>query len=527
MKHLKFLFLFIGLSIFGSCSKSDVEDEITPDSNRATFSGAVGGFQTRATENAWDEGDAIGIFALIAESDPAVAYEAKSNCQYVTTGNGKFTPVDASGIIKFPSEGSLDFVAYYPWQKTISNFEYTIVEGNDPLYSNNAKAKRNNNSYVDLEFNHMLSKLVLDIELGDNLTSLEGLSASVNNVIVDGKFNLVSGNVALGRAKDGITTIVDVTNGSKLATISTLMMPTQDLMNVEVVFSLGGNSYSWSPKATMKIVSNKEYTYRLKLNIEAEPYVVELGTAVINGWDEGHTETDFEFLDPDKDDTPSQLEFFSDITELRFSASTQLSKIVKLTTDKTQAWTITKTADWLTLGTEAFGVGSKDIIVTASMNTGATERRTTVVITPTGNKDLVPIIVTISQSGKPAHEGGDGTKERPYTVAEAYYHQGGKDNKNFVWVKAFIVGTERSGLSLKGAVDTNLLIADDKEESDVSNAMPAELPDNLVRKYLNLKNNPDMYKAEVLLCGTLEYYFKDTGLKNIKEYELIIDGEGI
>ena len=526
MKNLKFLFLFIGLAILASCSESDVEDKVPAYSNSATFSGAIGEFKTRVTDEAWEEGDAIGIFALIAESAPTKVYESKSNCQYVTSGNGKFTPVDASGIIKFPNEGDLDFVAYYPWQKTINDLEYTIVAGTDPLYSNNAKAKKNDNSYVDLEFNHMLSKLVLDIELGNNLTSLEGLSASVNNVIVDGKFNLASGAVTLGRAKDGIATNVDIASGNKLATLSTLVMPIQDLKNVVVVFSLGGNSYSWSPKATMKLVSNKEYTYKLKLNIEAEPYVVELGTSIINGWDEGHTEDDFEFLDPDKGGTPTPQEFFSDVTELRFSASSQLSKKVKLTTYKSQAWTITKTVDWLTLNPTVSGIGSKDITLTASKNTGTTERRATVVIIPTDNNDLSPIVITISQSGGITHEGGDGTKERPYSVAEAVANQGEKDNKIFVWVKAFIVGTESSDLSLEGAVDTNILIADDKEESDVSNAMPVELPKSIVRTQLNLKDNPNMHKAEVLLYGTLEYYFKGAGLKKVKGYELITAGEG-
>ncbi|NLD22647.1 MAG: hypothetical protein GX670_00230, partial [Bacteroidales bacterium] len=114
MKHLKFLFLFVGLVIFASCSESDVENEVVADSKQAVFSGAIGEFNTRVTNNSWDKGDAIGIFALIPQSDPPAVYEEKYNVQYVTTGGDKFSSVDVTGKINFPNEGGLDFAAYYP-----------------------------------------------------------------------------------------------------------------------------------------------------------------------------------------------------------------------------------------------------------------------------------------------------------------------------------------------------------------------------------------------------------------------------
>lgn len=518
MKHLKFLFLFVGLVIFASCSESDVENEVVADSKQAVFSGAIGEFNTRVTNNSWDKGDAIGIFALIPQSDPPAVYEEKYNVQYVTTGGDKFSSVDVTGKINFPNEGGLDFAAYYPWQDNITKFEYNIVAGTDPLYSNNAKYQSKDAPNVDLEFHHMLSKLVLNIELGYNSTSLKGLEASLNNVVVDGKMNLASGVATLGNVKHNIAATVDVAKDNKSATLTSLMMPTQDLKNVEVQLSLGGNYYKWSPKSTMKLASNKEYIYNLKLNVEAQPYVVEIGTITIKGWDEGYRADGFEALDPEKEKPP--LEFASDVTKIEFDAITQLLRTVKLTAAESHAWTITKNAEWLTLNPQAGGTGSKDITVSATKNTATTQRTAIVAIIPTDNNNLEPIIITVIQKGKPA-ENNNGTKERPYTVAEAVANQGEKGNKDFVWVEAYIVGTEKSGLSLKGAVETNLLIADNKEESDIENAMPAELPDNKVRTNLNLKNNPEMYKAKVLLYGTLEDYFKGPGMKSIKDYELI------
>lgn len=519
MKNLKYLLLFVGLTIFASCSKSDVENEVVADRKQAVFFGAIGEFNTRVTNDSWDKGDAIGIFALIPKSDPFAVYEGKYNLQYVTNGDDKFSSVDGAGAINFPNEGSLDFLAYYPWQEKITNFEYNIVAGTDPLYSNNAISQNKEAPNIGLEFHHMLSKLVLNIELGYNSVSLERLDASLNNVIVDGKISLSSGVVSLGNAKQKIAAIVDVANDNKSATVTSLIMPTQDLKNVEVLLSLGENSYKWSPKTTMKLESNKEYIYNLKLNVEAEPCVVEIGAAIIKAWEEGHRATGSESLDPEKE--AASLDFTSDLTEIKFDASSQLSRVVKLTTAENQTWTITKNVDWLTLNPQAGGTGSENITVSATKNAATTERTAIVAIIPSGNNNLEPIIITVSQRGGSTSEKNDGTKERPYTVAEAVANQGEKGNKDYVWIKAYIVGTEKSGLSLYGAVETNLLIADNKEESDINKTMPAELPDNRVRVNLNLKDNPDMYKAKVLLYGTLEEYFKLPGLKKTKDYEVI------
>ena len=110
MKRLKYLLLFIGLVISASCSKSDVENKVIAESNRATFSGAIGDFNTRVTNDSWDKGDAIGIFALIPQSEPNSVYEEKYNVKYITNGDGKFTSVDTEEVINFPTKGSLDFI---------------------------------------------------------------------------------------------------------------------------------------------------------------------------------------------------------------------------------------------------------------------------------------------------------------------------------------------------------------------------------------------------------------------------------
>ena len=119
----------------------------------------------------------------------------------------------------------------------------------------------------------------------------------------------------------------------------------------------------------------------------------------------------------------------------------------------------------------------------------------------------------------------DGTKENPYTVAEAIAKQGSGTG---VWVKAFIVGTSNSGgdfvpiFSAENASGTNVIIADSKNETNVSKLVAVQLAwDGDARGALNLVSNPGMYKAEVLLKGDLVKYFGVAGLKEVKEYEVV------
>ena len=306
MKHLKFLFLFIGLAIFASCSESDVEGGVIGDANQAIFSGIIGELQTRVTDNSWDSGDAIGVYALMADqalSDAAI-FDGKSNVKYTTSGNGTFTVAGAP--INFPETGNLDFVSYYPFKTAITDYKYSIdvtsqsdMAAIDLLYSNNAKGQTKSSPNVDLQFNHMLSKFEMNVQLGEDLTSLEGLTVNIKSVIVDGSLALVDGAITTGTTRKDITPKVSIASGNKTATVAAIVVPGQNLEDITIVFSLDGKDYEWTP-ASQELLSTYKYAYTIKLTLDAsgEPIVVPVNIgATINDWN-----------DPQIGDTPIVLE---------------------------------------------------------------------------------------------------------------------------------------------------------------------------------------------------------------------------
>ena len=118
---------------------------------------------------------------------------------------------------------------------------------------------------------------------------------------------------------------------------------------------------------------------------------------------------------------------------------------------------------------------------------------------------------------------GDGEKTM-YTVAEALVAFTGTATPAIV--KGYIVGTidgksigEGALFSGSATTATNLLLADDVNETDYTKCLPIQLPSGDVRSALNLVDNPGNYKKMVALTGSLEKYFGVPGLKSVTAYE--------
>lgn len=125
----------------------------------------------------------------------------------------------------------------------------------------------------------------------------------------------------------------------------------------------------------------------------------------------------------------------------------------------------------------------------------------------------------------------DNSTATAYTVAEAIaaYVEG---EKIPAIVTGYIVGTINGQVYNEGCVfsgtaetNTNLLIADNADETDYSKCIPVQLPKTAIRDELNLVDNPQNYKKKVALTGSIEKYFGIAGLKNTSAYEFINENE--
>ena len=187
-----------------SCSTEDTAPSTQNDKVAVQFTGGIS-VNTRAAGVAWADGDRIGIFMTGANQTLSAdaIQEGVDNICYQTSGSIGFSPVSGGKTVFFPIDGDVDFYSYYP-QTTVNDYKVALnmadqksQEAIDFMYAKTTgcnKAK----PQVDLKFNHMLSKLVLNVQPGNGLTQddLNNLTVTIKDQNTTSTFNLADGLIS-------------------------------------------------------------------------------------------------------------------------------------------------------------------------------------------------------------------------------------------------------------------------------------------------------------------------------------------
>ena len=187
-----------------SCSTEDTAPSTQNDKVAVQFTGGIS-VNTRAAGVAWADGDKIGIF-MTGANQPLSAdaiKEGVDNVCYQSNGSIAFSPISGGKTIFFPIDGDVDFYSYYP-QTTVNNYKVALnmadqksQEAIDFMYAKTTgcnKAK----PQVDLKFNHMLSKLILNVQPGNGLTQddLNNLTVTIKDQNTTATLNLADGVIS-------------------------------------------------------------------------------------------------------------------------------------------------------------------------------------------------------------------------------------------------------------------------------------------------------------------------------------------
>ncbi len=138
---------------------------------------------------------------------------------------------------------------------------------------------------------------------------------------------------------------------------------------------------------------------------------------------------------------------------------------------------------------------------------------------------------------EPIVETGDGTKTKPYSVAEVITLNPQSTTeavKTAVWIKGYIVGYYNStpNPAVVEAVapftdDVNIMIAEKATETDKTKMVSVQLPAGAVRTALGLKTTPANFGKLILLYGDVMKYNTYPGLKNTVAYWFVEANTGI
>lgn len=284
------LILIVSIMLFTACESGDYDLSINKS---IKFSAQIEQSQTRATDDKWDKGDAIGIY-MKENGDPLDAGTViAKNAKYTTTGNGMFTSQSSTHDLTFPLDKSkVDFVAYYPYGSVNSAFEYSFNltdQSNqgaiDLLYSNNARGLNSSSAAVELNFDHKLAKMV--VNLAKTGGSINNVSVTIKGMNSKGKLSLTDGSVTSTTKAN-----IKMKANSKDAVAEAIVMPAESLDGIELEILNGKDGYRFKLSDAVNIKSLEAgYKHTYDITLDDTPGGGISASASISKWAEGPKES--------------------------------------------------------------------------------------------------------------------------------------------------------------------------------------------------------------------------------------------
>lgn len=267
MKMKSLLGIVLSLSILQSCQNDEtniIQNEV--NNKGITFSSIIDDAQnSRAYDTSWEANDVIGVFMLANNSDKNVL---ATNIPYATSkGDGYF--VSQNSPIYYPEDNSaVDFIAYYPYSETISDYKnYPIDLSNqtkqnaiDLMTAVNLTNRQLASPQGNLQFKHLLAKLVLNLKSTSG-SSLKGIKASISGLQVKGTANLSDGTITPA-------TTFSLFINEEATQAEAILLPQTLSGNLKIKLELNGQSKEINTEISGSIEQGNKYIYNVNVNYQ-------------------------------------------------------------------------------------------------------------------------------------------------------------------------------------------------------------------------------------------------------------------
>jgi uncharacterized protein (TIGR02145 family) len=272
--HVTLLTLSVAVKtlLFAACSHE--ESTVNTPTPVQFAAGSIAALQTRTVINGstgateWTTTDRIGIYMLANGGTLANAPDVlATNVEYVpNVGNNVtsgFSP--ASTAICYPaSGGNVDFIAYYPFgTPSGGTIDVQVDDQSDPAAidllwakaTNSGSGYNKNTGTVGLSFAHALSKLTLDVQKGEGVASLEGMTVAIKGMNTWAELRLEDGAVIMPVTPAGITPRCTQTpTASANGKYEAILLPVAGTSGATVEFTIGTKTYTWDVSTTFSVL---------------------------------------------------------------------------------------------------------------------------------------------------------------------------------------------------------------------------------------------------------------------------------
>ncbi|MCD8029425.1 MAG: fimbrillin family protein [Bacteroides sp.] len=275
------------------------DTRLTSGSGEVIFVSGISHPATRVSPDGsqWSAGDQIGIYMTASGTTTPAGF---SNVPYEAESSAASTAFKASAAgIYFPEDESpVDFIAYYPYTPTLTDWSYPVdltdqsagLAAHDLMY---ARADSNGNGYVSgsisLGFKHQLSKITLNVvdEEGDALTpDMDGVTFLGMNTTA--QFDLQTGELNTITAPAAIAPYQATSNS-----FAAILFPASFAAGHQVSIRVDDHEYVWDMHEShpgMELKAGFSYTFRITVHTsdaEIEAILVDFGGGSISPWEDG------------------------------------------------------------------------------------------------------------------------------------------------------------------------------------------------------------------------------------------------
>ena len=272
MKKATFSAVALAALLLAACQS----EEENPQTDTRVALQVTSGIQTRAYDATWEANDPIGIFGNTHTETPM---EWSNNVQYVTvTGDGTFAPAQDEVPIYLPIDGTaVDFVAYYPYTKTLADGVYTVdvtdqsIQKNIDLMAAGVETTDRVSHSVAFNFEHKLSKIYLTFKAGEDMTTADLAGMTVQ---LTGQQTKATFDVTQPESEVSVTAGNPVTLNLKTSAEGTsaegIVLPSDDFnaMTLHLVLANNAGYFNWDLNGSEaeKFEAGKKYVYGITVN---------------------------------------------------------------------------------------------------------------------------------------------------------------------------------------------------------------------------------------------------------------------
>jgi len=547
-----YVLLTVILFAFSSC-----EDERYDNTYRvpATFTPFTKGndeasITSRASGTSWTSGDQVGIYMVTSGGSVATnANRLATNIPYAISFWGpdaSLIPVNQANTIYYPVDGSnVNFVSYYPYQSGITTtYSVDVATQTNPanidlLYHKGTTGYSRYNAAASLEFKHQLSKIVINVTRGTNVTTdLSGLTSTITGTPTKANFTLATGTFT------NLETVATVTPLKSSSTVSTkyiaeaILVPhTGTGYTRTMIFTVNGTTYTYTIPTTQVYETGKSYTYTLLLTTSGialqETTITNWGTGVVS-WGQYALTTNTGWLNSTPDATSQTLTIKYQGTTIKPEA------VISTSGTDSKAGTVSWLTATLASNTSTSGSWTnRSLYVYTSVNTTGYDRFGYIHISLEG----LSVVITVEQSSSYDYTATDGLAncymvEPNHTITipiRRAYEYGGADGNTKFGVEKYwddASGKCVSGYSVTNDNDYELSYLTVTAGSNTGNALLALIGDDgevywsyhiWVTKY-----NPNAGGSTVITGNTYNSskYYEFMNINLGAKFSYLVDGPG-